>query len=777
MSSTPDSFLLNRLRAQLEFYFSPQNLSRDVYLRNLLSSYGFNAVPLSIIANFPKVRSICNGQIDLALLMRAVEGSGIVTVTHDAVWISPLLPIPPLDASKQQRPTQGAPQQQQQVGVTMKVGEAGDGSMPPSASSSQNSLTAIGNGYVNENGGYPANNVNTAIPAIQTTDTSMTNQSLHSPGHNSLPDATQAQLPLQPPQLNAAAPPQHQQPQPQPTHSSTMPYPAAPIAHPSHGATTYAYPQYTTYRYPLGSAGGPTYHHHPPGGYSAYPSHVVPYQLYSYPPYVQSGGGRGYFNGGRGSGGGGGGGGGGPMGIRQNGEAENGGIRRGSTSGGGKGSADGTKKGKGKLKKGSGIQNYHNQNHGADLAGNTNNQSYGGSTPQQHQPQRWKNDRGDAGSSKDGNDTYGKHTSRNNNHHPRGVGKYDNAGWDRTNRGNNRSQNDAPSSTDGEERIAPSDTYYAESTNPLVRGSGNGPLHAKAGGGRKKKGKRRDGDTERRKDSISTPAAEEHKREIFDANSFPALSPSKNDSPGVGGGPSQSRNPAGSDRIATKTLDLGPTSIHPMSGYADALKQTTKASRNTLIVEPQILATSVLVGPDLSDSAMPQVATTTAAVVIPPPVEMTTTTFKVLEDTFADMKIISTSMDEPAQPQEPHFAAESHTTTIAVGALTGMPTTEVESKTATTSLETTISESSPASVSPTDVAPDARQSKHTEPTPREASHSGTKPSDQDAPPALMEEIGGTIAVDERVVDSSTPSSPPLAWGSKRSWIDVARKQS
>ena len=118
MSSTPESILLGRLRAQLEFYFSPQNLARDVYLRNLISGYGCNAVPLSIIANFPKVRSLCSGQIDLPLLKRAVEGSGVVHVTNDAIWISPLMPIPPLDASKQQRGplvvTQVAPQQQQQ---------------------------------------------------------------------------------------------------------------------------------------------------------------------------------------------------------------------------------------------------------------------------------------------------------------------------------------------------------------------------------------------------------------------------------------------------------------------------------------------------------------------------------------------------------------------------------------------------------------------------------------------------------------------------------------
>lgn len=783
MSSTPESFLLSRLRAQLEFYFSPQNLARDVYLRNLLSSYGFNAVPLSIIANFPKVRSLCNGQIDLALLKRAVEGSGIVHVTNDAVWISPLLPIPPLDASKQQRAPLGvsqvATQQQQQEGGTLKVGDAGDGSMPPSASSSQNSLTAAANGYVKENGGFPTKNVNAAATAIHTAGSSGSNQSLHNLGQNSLPDTPQAQLPPQPSQLNGAAPHPHQQPQPQPqpTHPNNIPYNAAPIAHTSHGGAAYAYPQYT-YRYPIGSAGGPTYHHHSSGGYSAYPSHMVPYQVYGYPPYVQSGGGRGYFAGGRG--GSGGSGTTGPMGSRPNGEVENGGIRRGST-GGGKGNTDGAKKGKGKPKKGTGMHNYQHHHQGVDPTGHSNNQSYGGSTQQQHQQQRWKGDRGDSGSSsKDGNDSYGKQVGRNHHHHPRGAGKYDNVGWDRMNRSSNRSQNDVPPPTDGEGRITTGDTFYPESTNPLSRVSGAGPLHAKSGGGRKKKGKRRDSDAERRKDSNVSLTAEDPKREIFDANSFPALSssPTKNDAIDGGRGPNQPKSSQKCDGGVTKVADPGASSIHPMSGYADALKQNTKSSRPSLIVEQQPLASSVSVGQTLHEKAAPQTANTSTAVVIPPPVEtMSTTINKVIENTFADMKI-APSLLEPSQLQEPHLGTENHTatTTIAVGALTGMPTTttEVEPKNSIMSLENTNS-GSPAAVSPTDVVPNAQQSTNAEPTPKEASHSGTKLPEQDISPAVLEESERIVAGEEQALDSLTPSPPPSVWGNKRSYIDVARK--
>jgi len=99
--------LMARLRSQVEFYFSQQNLSRDTYLRNLLSQYGGATVPLSVICNFPKVQNICisfNVPVDPHLVMRALEGSTVVYVTPDATWISPVLPLPPLDPNVKQRP-------------------------------------------------------------------------------------------------------------------------------------------------------------------------------------------------------------------------------------------------------------------------------------------------------------------------------------------------------------------------------------------------------------------------------------------------------------------------------------------------------------------------------------------------------------------------------------------------------------------------------------------------------------------------------------------------
>jgi len=186
-------------------------------------------------------------------------------------------------------------------------------------------------------------------------------------------------------------------------------------------------------------------------------------------------------------------------------------------------------------------------------------------------------------------------------------------------------------------------------------------------------------------------------------------------------------------------------------------------------------------GPVPNDKFTAQTATTTAAVVTPSPTEKTAITTKAVEDSIASMNITPTSVDGAPQPQELQAGAEGDTTTttIAVGALTGMPTTttDAEPKITTTSLESTISASPPMAVSPSDVVPNARQSKTAEPTPREASHSISKSSDQDVSPVVIEGGADSVVVVEIADSSTSPSSPPSAWGSKRSWIDVARKQS
>lgn len=109
-SSSSESYLYSRLKSQVEFYFSSQNLSRDLYLRNLMGHYGGATVPLSLIASFPKVREIYassvntnqtqSNPVDLVIMMRtALEGSQRVKISNDGAWISPVGAVPRFDPS------------------------------------------------------------------------------------------------------------------------------------------------------------------------------------------------------------------------------------------------------------------------------------------------------------------------------------------------------------------------------------------------------------------------------------------------------------------------------------------------------------------------------------------------------------------------------------------------------------------------------------------------------------------------------------------------------
>ena len=95
--------LLERLRYQLEFYFSPQNLQRDTYLRNMLTVEQHTDMPTprpmqymcptGIVTNFPKVKDICAQFSDtdepVALLLgKALDGS--LVATTDGNWIGPV---------------------------------------------------------------------------------------------------------------------------------------------------------------------------------------------------------------------------------------------------------------------------------------------------------------------------------------------------------------------------------------------------------------------------------------------------------------------------------------------------------------------------------------------------------------------------------------------------------------------------------------------------------------------------------------------------------------
>ncbi|CAF4111040.1 unnamed protein product [Rotaria socialis] len=61
------------LRRQVEYYFSPENLQVDIFLRQQMTKDGY--VPLSLIASFNRVRSLCD---DVHLIADAVQDSFVV---------------------------------------------------------------------------------------------------------------------------------------------------------------------------------------------------------------------------------------------------------------------------------------------------------------------------------------------------------------------------------------------------------------------------------------------------------------------------------------------------------------------------------------------------------------------------------------------------------------------------------------------------------------------------------------------------------------------------
>eukprot|EP01099_Mayorella_cantabrigiensis_P000519 TRINITY_DN1236_c0_g1_i1.p1 TRINITY_DN1236_c0_g1~~TRINITY_DN1236_c0_g1_i1.p1 ORF type:complete len:493 (-),score=111.22 TRINITY_DN1236_c0_g1_i1:1606-3084(-) len=63
---------------QIEYYFSVENLVRDLFLRGQMDAEGW--VPLSLIATFPRVKSLSN---EIAMIVQAVKHSTLLEVKSD----------------------------------------------------------------------------------------------------------------------------------------------------------------------------------------------------------------------------------------------------------------------------------------------------------------------------------------------------------------------------------------------------------------------------------------------------------------------------------------------------------------------------------------------------------------------------------------------------------------------------------------------------------------------------------------------------------------------
>jgi hypothetical protein len=116
-----DEILFQKVKAQIEYYFRPQNLQNDSFLQaQLNATEHLGAVPIHILCSFPKVREIYTLSrygpnfprhqmplVDPNILRIALRGSDIVVVSEDGMWISPVRSPPkahPVTAEVDQRP-------------------------------------------------------------------------------------------------------------------------------------------------------------------------------------------------------------------------------------------------------------------------------------------------------------------------------------------------------------------------------------------------------------------------------------------------------------------------------------------------------------------------------------------------------------------------------------------------------------------------------------------------------------------------------------------------
>ncbi|KZS97079.1 La-domain-containing protein, partial [Sistotremastrum niveocremeum HHB9708] len=88
---TATSFPLDENRrallGQIEYYFGDENVARDTYLREQMDSQGW--VPIGILANFNRVRSLTSGTASASELIKDVMSlSSLLEVRNDHVRLN-----------------------------------------------------------------------------------------------------------------------------------------------------------------------------------------------------------------------------------------------------------------------------------------------------------------------------------------------------------------------------------------------------------------------------------------------------------------------------------------------------------------------------------------------------------------------------------------------------------------------------------------------------------------------------------------------------------------
>lgn len=100
-SNDNDRCLLRSMQQQIEYYFSADNLTRDIFLQQVLTAHN-GCAPVHVIAHFPKLQQLYeqhkaqkHGEEDYAeqpiqdLMCRALQGSDLVSVSNDGCYLHP----------------------------------------------------------------------------------------------------------------------------------------------------------------------------------------------------------------------------------------------------------------------------------------------------------------------------------------------------------------------------------------------------------------------------------------------------------------------------------------------------------------------------------------------------------------------------------------------------------------------------------------------------------------------------------------------------------------
>ena len=86
------------IRKQIEFYFSDSNFRKDTFLRAASESDPEGFVPIATLLTFNKLKALTT---DVAEIVKAVEGSEVVTVSEDGLKIRRTSELPATDNSKE----------------------------------------------------------------------------------------------------------------------------------------------------------------------------------------------------------------------------------------------------------------------------------------------------------------------------------------------------------------------------------------------------------------------------------------------------------------------------------------------------------------------------------------------------------------------------------------------------------------------------------------------------------------------------------------------------